>query len=312
MHRGDYRAAADCQDHDLHHRARSPAGPSRNRNPARTGRSDADAGTPACPAPVDASDSTTLPPAPTTRAEGDAHFQSSFAAPACVKLILPREAGKGDRAQRGGRGFGGAARFILPREAGKGDHAKHGGRGFGINAGTSFQTNLLAARPLHRASARSPSPAARGRISVSGLAAHPCARVMPATTRKKKDRGRRSAERRMPSIVRAFANKCTQYAPLVRCADARQTGRARLPALRRGLATPVATSIGSAPGRVSWDPAPAGVTRLRLSQSSALRADRSFCRTNGVQGRPGAECKSARGHRIPLRVQACLAKATLG
>ena len=59
------------------------------------------------------------------------------------------------------------------------------------------------------------------------------------------------------------------------------------------LATPVATSIGSAPGRVSWDPALAGVTRLRLSQSSALRADRSFCRTNGVQGRPGA------GLRIP-------------
>ena len=60
------------------------------------------------------------------------------------------------------------------------------------------------------------------------------------------------------------------------------------------------------------DPAPAGVTRLRLSQSSALRADRSFCRTNGVQGRPGADCKSARGHRIPLRFQVCLAKATLG
>ncbi len=59
------------------------------------------------------------------------------------------------------------------------------------------------------------------------------------------------------------------------------------------LATPVATSIGSAPGRVSWDPALAGVTRLCLSQSSALRADRSFCRTNGVQGRPGA------GLRIP-------------
>ena len=39
-----------------------------------------------------------------------------------------------------------------------------------------------------------------------------------------KDRGRRSAERRMPSIVRAFANKCTQYAPLVCCADARQRG----------------------------------------------------------------------------------------
>ena len=75
-----------------------------------------------------------------------------------------------------------------PAKRGRG-HAKHGGRGFGINAGTSFQTNLLAARPLHRASARSPSPAARGRMSVSILAAHPCARVMPATTRKKKTEG---------------------------------------------------------------------------------------------------------------------------
>ena len=65
------------------------------------------------------------------RAEGDAHFQSSFAAPACIKLILPREAGKGDHAKHGGRGFGGATRFILPREAGKGDRAQRGGRGFG-------------------------------------------------------------------------------------------------------------------------------------------------------------------------------------
>ena len=86
------------------------------------------------------------------------------------------------------------------------------------------QIILIAARPLHRASARSPSPAARGRMSVSTLAARHRARVMPTTTRKKKDRGRRSAERRMPSIVRAFANKCTQYAPLVCCADARQRG----------------------------------------------------------------------------------------
>ena len=113
----------------------------------------------------------------------------------------------------------------------------------------------------------------------------------------------------MPSIVRATIGN---IAVADIAADARQTGRARLPALRRGLATPVATSIGSAPGHVSWDAAIAGVTRLRLSQFSALRADRSLCRTNGVQGRPGAECKSARGHRIPLRFQVCLAKATLG
>ena len=81
---------------------------------------------------------------------------------------------------------------------------------------------------------------------------------------------------------------CTQSAHLICFRGALASRRSAA-----ALATPVATSIGSAPGRVSWDPALAGVTRLCLSQSSALRADRSFCRTNGVQGRPGA------GLRIP-------------
>jgi hypothetical protein len=47
------------------------------------------------------------------------------------------------------------------------------------------EINLIAARPLHRASARSPSPAARGRISVSVLAARHRARAMPTTARRK-------------------------------------------------------------------------------------------------------------------------------
>jgi hypothetical protein len=51
------------------------------------------------------------------------------------------------------------------------------------------QIILIAARPLHRASARSPSPAAPGRMSVSTLAARHRARVMPTTTRKKKSEG---------------------------------------------------------------------------------------------------------------------------
>ena len=173
------------------------------------------------------------------------------------------------------------------------------------------QIILIAARPLHRASARSPSPAARGRMSVSTLAARHRARVMPTTTRKKKTEGG-GAPKGACHPLSALSQTSVRVCATRLLRGRAPTGRARLPALRRGLATPVATSIGSAPGRVSWDPAPAGVTRLRLSQSSALRADRSFCRTNGVQGRPGAECKSARGHRIPLRFQVCLAKATLG
>ena len=160
------------------------------------------------------------------------------------------------------------------------------------------QIILIAARPLHRASARSPSPAARGRMSVSTLAARHRARVMPTTTRKKKTEGGGAPKGACHPL--SALQSATLLLPTL-CHGRAPTGRARLPALRRGLATPVATSIGSAPGRVSCDPAPAGVIRLRLSQSSALRADRSFCRTNGVQGRPGAECKSARGHRIPLR-----------
>ena len=53
------------------------------------------------------------------------------------------------------------------------------------------------------------------------------------------------------------------------------SGRARLPALHCGLATGCDPD-GSAPDPCFWDLAPAGVLpALRLSQSSALRADRS-------------------------------------
>ena len=101
--------------------------------------------------------------------------------------------------------------------------------------------------------------------------------------------------RHRPMRSGADARRRQVYASLLYAVRAPHLLRGALASRRSAaaLATPVATSIGSAPGRVSWDPALAGVTRLRLSQSSALRADRSFCRTNGVQGRPGA------GLRIP-------------
>ena len=107
----------------------------------------------------------------------------------------------------------------------------------------------------------------------------------------------REAKRR-----KAHAIHCPRFRKRVYAVCATRLLRGRAPSGARSpsgasprLATPVATSIGSAPGRVSWDPAPAGVTRLRLSQSSALRTDRSVCRTNGVQGRPGASANPRAG-----------------
>ena len=88
----------------------------------------------------------------------------------------------------------------------------------------SFITKLDTSRyqRANHGSRRSSScPAQRGRMSVSDLAARHRARVMPTTTRKKKDRGRRSAERRMPSIVRATIGN---IAAADIATDARQRG----------------------------------------------------------------------------------------
>jgi hypothetical protein len=72
-------------------------------------------------------------------------------------------------------------------------------------------------------------------------------------------------------------------------ADAAPAGTARLSALRPRLLPKARRPIGSTPGHASWDADPAGVTRLRLSQSreSTSRTGRSTG-VNDARSRPGA------------------------
>ena len=87
------------------------------------------------------------------------------------------------------------------------------------------QIILIAARPLHRASARSPSPAARGRMSVSTLAARHRARVH--ANHHAQEKRPREAERRKAHAIHCPRFRKQVYAVLRRlvcCADARQRG----------------------------------------------------------------------------------------
>ena len=70
--------------------------------------------------------------------------------------------------------------------------------------------------------------------------------------------------RHRPMRSGADARRRQVYASLLYAVRAPHLLRGALASRRSAaaLATPVATSIGSAPGRVSWDPALAGVTRL--------------------------------------------------
>ena len=111
------------------------------------------------------------------------------------------------------------------RAAGKANHAKHGARGLGGATRTASDNPHRRTPPPPRQCAVPllRCAGADERQHSRGAASHPTHANHHA---QEKNRGRRSAERRMPSIVRAFANKSTRYAPLVCCADARQTGRA--------------------------------------------------------------------------------------
>jgi hypothetical protein len=99
------------------------------------------------------------------------------------------------------------------------------------------------------------------------------------------------------------------------------SGRARLPALRRGSRRN--SHPCSALGHASWDVdsarcehharrKPAGVTRPLLSQSSdsTSRLGRN-AEGNDAQSRPGAGCKPARRHRTRSASESALAKASL-
>ena len=108
----------------------------------------------------------------------------------------------------------------------------------------------------------------------------------PKRIRPRQKRGRRSAERRMPTIVRAApANVAACRCP---GAAARQFG-ARSPSGASPRLSPGLSHPGAAPGHASWDLVPAGVTRRLLSQSSGStpRLGRST-EENDAQSRSGA------------------------
>jgi len=181
----------------------------------------------------------------------------------------------------------------------------HPPRIFPVGGGHLSSHHML---PFVRASLRLPLPARRGEVkkkienrSRDASAPECLPRTKPIQFPRMRGAERREAH---PTNVRAApadvaidrcvrarkraADKCTQSAQLI-CfrarslpgAPQRHSPRQSQPA----LAQPQAVFPGTRLLRAS----PAA----RLSQSSALRADRSFCRTNGVQGRPGA------GLRIP-------------
>ena len=118
-----------------------------------------------------------------------------------------------------------------------------------------------------------------------------------------KQKGRRSAERRMPTMS-AQQRRMSPSADAFRAAARHSRGRARLPALHRGTRqrlsprwlSPRTGFPQSTAKRVFC---PLAAQRFELS---TLRADRSFCRPTGDPGPPGSGSHpSARGHRIPLR-----------
>jgi hypothetical protein len=155
-------------------------------------------------------------------------------------------------------------------------------------------------------SLRSTSPRVAGRGEHTGSFSRRIRARVFADNHEKNQRGRRSAERRMPSIVRVHRQHCYR-----RHRRGRAPNGARSPSGASPRHSPPAPTPMAQPQAVFPGTRLCGAIRLRLSRLSALRADRSLCRPNGVQSRPRADCKSARGHRIPLRVQVCLENTTL-
>ncbi len=174
------------------------------------------------------------------------------------------------------------------------------------------QIILIAARPLPRASARSPSPAARGRMSVSTLAARHRARVMPTTTRKKKTEGG-EAPKGACHPLSALAQ--TSVRSLRHWSAARTRAKRGALAFRRfaadsprqsqpALAQPQAVFPGTRLPRVS--PAFACPSPARSAQTGHFAGPTVSRAARERSANPRA------GTASPLRFQVCLAKATLG
>ena len=88
--------------------------------------------------------------------------------------------------------------------------------------------------------------------------------------------GRRSAERRTLEAASSGCSRARIAARSPSGAPPRHSPRQSQPALAQPRAGFPETRLGRASARI------------RLSQSNALRVDRSLCRPTGVQGRPGA------------------------
>ena len=194
--------------------------------------------------------------------------------------------------------------FILPREAGKGDHPAQQGGGSGVGLQASS-----AARPLHHPSGGPPPPHfVRGRIKRNrsrdaltrpSFANHDDAKNRFASGNQ---RGKRSAERRMPSMSASAQTSVRDLrhlsAPRLRAHNSSlprlrgrvREGRARLSALTLAALATGYHPDGSAPepGFPKTDFASVLPARPACLRLSTLRADRSLCRSTGDPEPPGS------------------------
>ena len=160
---------------------------------------------------------------------------------------------------------------------------------------------LESRRPLtRRRCAHSTSPRTRGEVkqaisfSRCILASEFSARTPRMLLPPNKSEGRRSAEKAQLS---RGASPRDQMLPPARAsgAAARPAGRARLSALHRGSRQAVTPRLSPGP-RFLEPPGANGRTLPGASAASSSRTGRNAGRA-GPQGRPGAVCETARGHR---------------
>jgi hypothetical protein len=148
-----------------------------------------------------------------------------------------------------------------------------------------------------------PHPRANARGWISGTV--PATRFVPGSLRTTKQRdpppankGRRSAERRMPTMCRACADKCTQSAPLICCAAARHIAARPPSGATPRLSSETLTSLTRLQAMLPGTRNQAGVTRSIASQfsGSTPRLGHST-EGNDARSRSGAGCEPARKHR---------------
>ena len=156
---------------------------------------------------------------------------------------------------------------------------------------SSRATKLRLRRPLHHASRGPPPPLSRGRMKrASSFSRCIRIRVIPS-----------KATNLLPPNKKGGGAPIGAIQPSSAPSRVRQRADRRAPAFRRStaaLATPVATSIGSAPDPRFLRPGSFG--RYPLSPVSSLPSTSETGRSagrSGTQSRPGAVCETARGHR---------------